>query len=148
MRRILLALGLIFGLAAPALALDCGDTDTYGYTQGSGGWYLKADRSGPYALDSSCAGHLIGPSNGNIATAQVSVAATPTLVTAARTGRNSVTVVNLGTTAVYLGGAAVTTSTGTLLAGTVGTSVTIATSAAVYGVVATGTESVSETEVF
>lgn len=53
MRRILLALGLIFGFAAPALALDCADPQ-YGYTQGQGGWYSKVDRSGPYTLDASC----------------------------------------------------------------------------------------------
>lgn len=148
-----LAVGLLLGWtlhAAPALALDCGDTGTYGYTQGNGGWYLKADRSGPYALDSSCVGHLIGAagSNGSVATAQVSVASTATLVAAARAGRGAVIVTNLGAVAVYLGAAGVTTTTGTLLPGVVGASVTIPTSAAVYGVDATGTQAVSVAEVY
>lgn len=157
MRQILLALGLLVGIAAPALALDCGDTDTYGYTQGSGGFYLKADRSGPYALDSSCNPTLLTKpvpaaqsqvGSGSIATSQASVASTATLVAAARAGRNAVTVENLGTVAVYIGGAGVTTSTGFLLPGVVGASVTIPTSAAVYGVDATGTQAVAVLETY
>ena len=152
MRRILFTLALLF-VASPAVALDCGDTDTYGYVQGvGGGFYLKADRSGPYALDSNCVGHLMGGggegSSASIATAQVSVASTATLVAAARTGRGAVIVTNLGAVAVYLGAAGVTTSTGTLLPGVVGASVTIPTSAEIYGVDATGTQAVSVVEVY
>lgn len=85
--------------------------------------------------------------------AQVSVASTATVIAAARTGvpgtgRVSVTITNTTTTAIYLGGSGVTTSTGTLLPGIVGASVTINTQAAVYGIVATGTAVVTEFETY
>jgi hypothetical protein len=89
----------------------------------------------------------------NLSTGQVSVGATATQIVAARTGtsgtgRISVTVVNAGTTPIYLGGSGVTTTTGTLLPGIVGASVTINTQAAVYGTTASGSQTVSEFETF
>lgn len=84
----------------------------------------------------------------NIATAQVSVAATATLIAAARAGRRSITVEQLGTTAVYLGAAGVTTGIGVLLAATVGSSVTFNTTAAIYGITASGSQTVAEFELY
>ena len=79
----------------------------------------------------------------NIATAQVSVGATATQIVGARARRESVTIVNHGTTDVYIGGPAVTTSTGLLLLGTKGASVVLDGSIAIYGIVATGSQTVS-----
>ncbi len=82
-----------------------------------------------------------------IATGQVSVGTSSTLVVAARTGRTSVTITMLGGVDAYLGVTGVTTSTGTLLLGAKGASFTLNTSAAVYGVAAS-TVSVSYEEEF
>lgn len=84
----------------------------------------------------------------NFTPAQVSVAATATQIAASRTGRNLIDVVNTTTTAVYLGGSGVTTSTGLLLPGIVGASVTIPFTGALYGIVATGTATVTEAETY
>lgn len=84
----------------------------------------------------------------NFVTGQSSIATTASLIVNARTGRQSVTVVNHGTTAIYIGGASVTTSTGVLLPGILGASVTIPTTVALYGIVASGTATVSEYETF
>ena len=82
------------------------------------------------------------------ATNQVSVAATATVVAAARAGRKAITITNTGTTDVYVGGASVTTSNGTLLAGIKGASLTINTQAAVSAIVASGTQTVSYVETY
>lgn len=79
-------------------------------------------------------------------TTQVTIAATATLIAAARPGRRKLKVVNLGTTAVYLGGSGVTTTTGLLLTGAVGAEREIETSEAVYGIVAAATQDVSAVE--
>lgn len=89
----------------------------------------------------------------NFAATQVSVASSATSIVAARTGisgtgRISVTITNTTTTAIYLGGSGVTTSTGTLLPGIVGASVTLNTTAAVYGIVASSTATVTEFETY
>ena len=84
----------------------------------------------------------------SIATAQVSVTTASTLIAALRAGRSNITIINLGTTAVFIGVTGVTTATGLLLAGVVGASITIPTSAAIYGIVASGTQSVSVLETF
>ena len=89
----------------------------------------------------------------NFTPGQVSVGATSTLIAAARTGvsgtgRVAITVVNAGTTPVYLGGSGVTTSTGALLPGVLGATVTINTTAAIYGIVTTGSEAVTEFETY
>ena len=89
------------------------------------------------------------PSAANFAPSQVSVAATATLIVAARSGRLTITVTNMSTTAVYLGGTSgVTTGTGLLLPGTVGATITLAYSGALYGIVATGTENVNAYELY
>lgn len=79
----------------------------------------------------------------NFATGQQALSNTAAEIVAIRSTRTTITVVNLSTTDIYIGGASVTTSTGQLLLGTKGSAVTLATTAAVYGIVATGTPSVS-----
>ncbi len=83
-----------------------------------------------------------------IATAQVTVANTSTLIAATRSGRNAITIVNSGTTPVYIGVTGVTTATGVLLPGSVGAALTLPTTAAVYGVVASSTQAVSYVETY
>ena len=88
------------------------------------------------------------PGASNLATNQVSVTDSATAIVAARAARRSVLIFNHGTTDVYIGGAAVTTSTGILLVGTAGAAVSIPTAAAVYGIVASGSQTVSYIEVY
>ena len=85
---------------------------------------------------------------GTIATGQVSVATTAggTLICAARATRRSITIVNLGTTDVYIGASGLTTSTGLLLLGAKGAAITLETAAEIYGIVGSGTQSVSYIE--
>lgn len=91
----------------------------------------------------------------NLATAQVSVGASggtgtngATLIVAARTGRKETTIVNHGTTALYLGPSAVTAATGQLLAGVAGEGITYSGGAALYGITASGSQTVSVAEVY
>jgi hypothetical protein len=86
--------------------------------------------------------------NTNFQTNQATVAATATLIIAARRGRDTVVIENHGTTPVYLGHSGVTTTTGLLLPGVVGASVAIETTEAIYGIVASGTQVVSAIENF
>lgn len=87
---------------------------------------------------------------GGFKTAQVTVATTAngTLLAAARPGRHAVTIINHGTTIVYVGDLGLTTSTGAYLAGVAGASITIPADTAVYGIVGTGTQAVSVLETF
>ena len=55
---------------------------------------------------------------GGYNTGQATVATTATVIAPRDRGRKTITIVNGGTTDVYVGGAAVTTSTGVLLTGT------------------------------
>jgi hypothetical protein len=81
--------------------------------------------------------------------AQVSVGATAMSIVGARTGRLLIVVVNTSTTAVYLGPTSgVTTSTGTFLPGVVGASITLPYTGALYGITASGSATVSETELY
>lgn len=92
---------------------------------------------------------FVSESAANFATSQATAGTAGTLLCAARPTRRAATLINLGTTAVWLGNStAVTTTTGSLLAGVVGSSTTIPTSAAIYGVVGTGTQAVSCLETF
>lgn len=85
----------------------------------------------------------------NLATAQVSVTTGNISVAAARTGRRAVTVTGItGTSAIYCGNTGVTTSTGTYLAGTVGSSITLNTTAAIFCTVAVTTQTVTVAETF
>jgi hypothetical protein len=81
----------------------------------------------------------------NLATGQVSVDTTAggKQIAAARSTRRTITVVNHGTTDVYVGSSGVSTSTGVLLLGTKGAAVTLCTTAAVYGIVGSGTQTIS-----
>ncbi len=93
--------------------------------------------------------YQINPGNINIATSQVTVAATATQVTTQRNGRSQLTVINLGTTAVYCAGSsAVTTANGALLPGVLGASLTIPYQGTLYCIAATGTQPVSIFETF
>lgn len=97
---------------------------------------------------STSPGVAVNQGGGTIATAQTTVAATATLISAARSTRNSITITNHGTTDVFIGLAGVTTTTGILLQGVKGTSITLITTAAVYGIVAAATQVVSSVEVY
>ena len=82
------------------------------------------------------------------ATSQVTVGTTPTLISAARDGTDTVTIENLGTTGVYIGNAGVTTTTGFLIPGTAGASLTLEATTAIYGIVATGSQAVAVLRTF
>jgi len=86
------------------------------------------------------------PGSVAIATAQVAVAVTATLIITTRTGRIAVTLYNQGTQTVYIGITGVTTGTG--LALTAGASITINTQAAIYGISASGTQTVAFLETY
>lgn len=79
----------------------------------------------------------------NFSTGQVALASTATQIVSSRSTRRSITIVNLSTTDMYIGGSGVTTSTGQLLLGTKGAAITMEVVGAIYGIVATGTPSVS-----
>jgi len=76
-------------------------------------------------------------------TSQVSVTGSATLIVAANPSRSSVVITQLGTTDVYVGASAVTTTTGDLLTGTKGTAKTYTTTAAIYGITSGSAQSVS-----
>jgi hypothetical protein len=82
------------------------------------------------------------------AVTQVTIGTTATSLLAARAGRFGVLITNLGTTAVFLGIAGVTTVNGALLPGVVGASKTIPVTGAVFGIVASGSQIVSVEEYF
>lgn len=100
----------------------------------------------------------VTPSNppvgaGNLATSQTSVITTATLLANARTGvsgtgRVSITVCNTGSSAVFLGGSAVSTTTGQYLAGVPGACATFNYTGALYGIVASGTDTVAVSETY
>lgn len=102
----------------------------------------------PLSMDQSCNLRTKSFRGSGIASGQVSVASTATLVVAARTDRRSVIVTMLGNTDVFLGPSGVTTSTGGLLLGAKGTSVLIEGGAALYGIVTSTSQSVSFLESF
>lgn len=72
----------------------------------------------------------------NINTGQVTVGTGATLIAAVNPNRGTITIVNLGTGALYVGNSNVTVATGQLLPGVVGASVTINSTAAIYGIAA------------
>lgn len=73
---------------------------------------------------------------GGIRTGQVSVDNTSggVLIAAARSGRGSITIINGGTTDVFIGDSGLTIGTGALLVGVKGASITISSQAAIYGI--------------
>jgi hypothetical protein len=88
----------------------------------------------------------------NAVSSQVTVASTTTLLAAARlvptAPRFRLTIVNHGTTAVFVGPSGVTASTGQLLAGVAGQALTYQFTGALYGITASGTQVVSVMEEF
>lgn len=95
---------------------------------------------------------LISPSTANgaasIATGQVTVDTTAggVEIVATRAGRRSVTIINLGTTDVFLGASGVSTADGQLLLGLKGASYTFETEAAIFGIVGGASQAVSFAE--
>lgn len=82
-------------------------------------------------------------------TGQVSVTSTAVQIVPANPARSAVTIINNGTTAVYIGASSgVTTATGAELVGTAGMQITLPTTAAVYGIVASTAQVVSFIELF
>jgi hypothetical protein len=90
----------------------------------------------------------IGTGTAALATAQASVTTTPGVIVAARAGRESVTIEQLGTTAVWIGPTGVSPTNGALLPGVVGASITLPTAAAIFAVTAAGSQSVSVIELY
>jgi hypothetical protein len=115
----------------------------------------NTNANGPAAASASSP---VTPSNqpvgsANFTPTQVSCASTATQIVAARTGvagtgRISDTITNTTTTAIYIGGSGVTTSTGALLPGVVGAAKTIKSTAALYCIVASGTATVTNDETY
>lgn len=112
----------------------------------------QAPDGSQYVVITDGSGNLL-PNPGNsglsgLATNQVTVAATATLIAPARATRNAITVTNLSTVDIYLGVSGVTAATGTLLLGAKGSSVTFPTVQAVYGISSTGSNLVSYLETY
>ena len=63
-----------------------------------------------------------------------------------RTGRRAITLLQPGTTAVFIGNSGVATTTGISLTGTAGTTRRIETTAAIYGITASGSQSIQYLE--
>ena len=82
----------------------------------------------------------------NFAPGQVSVATTATQIVAARSGRVTVTVENLGTSTVWLGGSGVTTTSGFSVGA--GLSLTVSFTGALYGISASAAQSINEYETY
>ena len=98
------------------------------------------------ATEATLAAQVVGCAG--LATAQVTVDATAggVVLCAARVGRRSVTVTNLGTADVFVGVGTVTAANGELLAGVKGSSQTYLYAGALKAIVASGTQAVSVRE--
>lgn len=79
-------------------------------------------------------GYVVSKGGANIVTNQVNVGTSATLVVAARTGRQKVTLTSTSAVVFYVGGATVTAANGLYVAAAAGASVTLDTAAAVYAV--------------
>lgn len=91
---------------------------------------------------------LVADSPASIATGQVTIANTATLIASSRAGRRSITIVNEGTSVVRIGTASVTTGNGVYLPNVIGATITLDGGAAVSGIVASGTNPISFVESF
>lgn len=144
MKRIIL--GLVLSLIAlPALAQS---TRVVSNCRGLSPVYDTNSLNVPLIMQPDgtlCSGGL-GDANGtfevikgssSLATGQVTVGATSTLVAAARANRGRIRITMVGAADAFCGNTGVTVTTGDLLAGTKGTTMTIETNAAVYCVTAT-----------
>lgn len=92
------------------------------------------DTTGRYQDAEGVFGEVQIGGSGVIATGQVAVTTSDTLVCAARAGRNSVTISSASAVAFYVGATGVTSSTGLYVAAVAGASITLDTAAAVYAV--------------
>jgi hypothetical protein len=79
----------------------------------------------------------------NFSTSQVSVGTTATKILPGKAGVDEITIENLGTTQVFIGGPGVTAATGFPLPGVAGASITLTTTQDIYGIVASGTQTVA-----
>jgi hypothetical protein len=79
----------------------------------------------------------------NLATGQITINTTATVISTTRTTRRSITVVNHGTTSIFLGGSTVSTTTGVLLIGVAGAAVTFNVTGTISGIVTSGSQQVS-----
>lgn len=87
---------------------------------------------------------------GGLATSQATVDTTAggTQIVAARSGRQKLTLVQLGTVDVFVGPKGVATNSGALLVGTKGATLVIDTQDAVYGIVSAGSQAVAAIETY
>jgi hypothetical protein len=96
--------------------------------------------------------YRVGAGSGSIATSQAASSISPaaaTLIVAARTGRQSVTITNItGTQAVYIGNSGVLVSTGVYLPASAGASITIPTAAALYATSPTAAQTLGVLETY
>ena len=130
-----------------------GKTETFGgssvaFFQGVSQYDATPGSTNGQVIDAAGNAHVINAVPANFAPAQVTVAATATLISAARAARQVLIVVQTTTTPIYLGGSGVTTSTGHLLPGVVGASIAIPFTGALYGIVATSTALVTVAETY
>lgn len=119
-------------------------TTNLNYTQGNQA-LLRVDTTGALVVNAtlSTTGLATNAGAANLATAQVTATTTATVIAASRATRRSVTVVNGGTTNVYLGTTGVSTTSGVLLLGSTGAAVTFAVTGTISGIVTSGSQSVS-----
>jgi hypothetical protein len=117
---------------------------------GSAGWLSGIYQKLSGALIVQWSGQSVATieSASSITTNQVSVGASATPIVAARMGRKSLTLINLGATDVFVGASSVATATGVLLIGAKGGGLVIDGGAAVYGIVASGTQTIAYMEAY
>jgi hypothetical protein len=152
-----------FAVLGVACALACAPTfaaaQTYPQFPGPGGSYLPPAMTAVIGVDAvTRAPCLVGltatcrlPTGGaaNFTPTQVSVGAAATQIVAPRAGRQTVTVINTGSTAFYLGpSSSVAAASGVLIPAGVGVSITLAYSGALYAVTASGTATLSAYELY
>lgn len=106
-------------------ATDAGNPVKIGYRDTSGN---RRDLQG----DTAGAAFVVAKGGGTLATGQVAVTTTSTLVAAARAGRQQITLSPTSSVVYYVGATGVTTATGVYVAA--GASITLETAAAVYAV--------------
>jgi len=98
-------------------------------------------------LTATCRAPAIGAAN--FTPVQVSLSPGATQIVASRSGRQTLTLINTGSTAFYIGPtSSVTPATGVLIPAGVGVSITLAYTGALYGVTASGTAAVSAYELY
>lgn len=104
---------------------------------------IRCDSTGALVVS----GSMTTGSSASMATSQVTVTGSATLIMAARAGRNSATIINNSTTPVYIGNVGVTTGNGVKIAGQDGASLTLPFSGAIYGI-SGGSAAISAVETY